>query len=266
MKTTAYCPGCKNEIRRADVDFDDWMVHCGDCGAETPVADLHFEAFDDDPADNDSLPKGVTIKSGFDSMEIRFSLFSLKKIFLGLFVVLFWNGIVSIFLSLAVAAVCYNALGYVPKWLPVPGLEDGKPIMNDQVMGWGMTIFLCLFLTPFLAVGGYMLLYFLLRIVGWTKVTLAPRQCRVATGMWILSRWRNFHAQDIKSVKRAVAYDHSRTDDDNFRVELETSGTPVKFGTLLSEEQQLWLIRILKRALKDKNRNDFSQLASRLRR
>ncbi|MDX1681308.1 MAG: hypothetical protein R3242_11335 [Akkermansiaceae bacterium] len=266
MDKNPHCPECQKAINQSEIDLDGWMACCTGCGSEVPLNELDYRAQDMERSELNQLPKGVTLKPGFDHLEIQFSLFSLKQTLVALGICLFWNGIVSVFLSLAVAAVCYNAMGYVPDWIPVPGLEDGKPVMNDQVMGWGMTIFFCLFLTPFVAIGFYLLFYLIMRIGGWTKILLDPRLCRISTGISFLSRQRNFQPGDIRSIKRVVRYDKGRTDADNYRIEMKTGGKPVKFGGMLSEEQQLWIIHLLRKALLGNKPVDFAQLASRFHR
>jgi len=66
----------------------------------------------------------------------------------------------------------------------------------------------------------------------------------------------------IQPVNRVTRHDRGRTDDGNFRIEMKTPGRPVKFGGMLSEEQQLWLIALLKRTLLSDGPVHFAGLPS----
>ncbi len=243
MPDVPYCPVCGAEIRKTEVNLDKWIVRCRDCGEESPLADVEFAPPQQDAEPVSTTPPRITLRPGLEHLEIQISLFSLPKFLLFLFIACFWNGIVSVFLGLAIAAVCYQILGYVPDWLPVLGLREGKPVMNDEVMGPGMTIFLCLFLTPFVAIGSYMILQVLLLLFGWTRILIHPDQSSITTGIGFVGYKRAFDPTAVRSVQHS-AYS-SQNGNAQYRIEMVTRGKTIKFGNLLSESQQTWLVNLL---------------------
>ena len=80
-------------------------------------------------------------------------------------IALFWNGIVSVFVLVATASTLQLFDVGVPEWFPAPNL--GK-----TPMGTGMTIFLWIFLTPFIVIGLAMIGAFLSSLAGRTEVQL----------------------------------------------------------------------------------------------
>ena len=179
-----------------------------------------------------------------------------------LFVTLFWNGILSVFLSLAAAAVYYNLFGPVPDWFPTPGLEDGKPIMNDKVMGVGMTIFFCLFLTPFVIAGFWLFVNTLLRLFGATKIVLTKNYSYVSTGISIICLKSTFDPKNVKSIKFSLSK-LNQEGQQNHVIEIVSSKI-TKFGLLLSEKQQDWVIALLKLLLIPKRLSKLSNKVPKL--
>lgn len=258
MADVPYCPSCGAEIHKNEVNLDQWIVRCRDCGEDSPLAEVEFGPSERESKAIAATPPRITLLPGFDSLEIRISLFSLPKLLLSLFVACFWNGIVSVFLSLAVAAVCYQILGHVPDWLPVPGLQDGKPVMNDQVMGPGMTTFLCLFLTPFVAIGSYMILQVLLLLFGRTRIVIDPHRSYLTTGIACFQYKRVFDSTAVRSIYRAA---HNRSNgQEQYQIELVTRDKTLKFGYLLSDAQQDWLVEFLTALLVRKRSNSNNPL------
>src|SRR5205823_132174 len=107
---------------------------------------------------------------------------------------LFWNGIVSVFVFFALNATLH--LWHVPRpgWFPAPKMNGGE-------MGAGMTIFLWLFLTPFILIGLAMLAGFLSALGGRTEVTVQGGQAVLYSGIGPLGRRRRFNAELVKEVR-----------------------------------------------------------------
>lgn len=258
MPDVPYCPSCGAEIHKNEVNLDQWIVRCRDCGEESPLAEVEFGPSERESKAIAATPPRISLHPGFDNLEIRISLFSLPKLLLSLFVACFWNGIVSIFLMLAIAAVCYQILDHVPAWLPVPGLQEGKPVMNDQVMGPGMTTFLCLFLTPFVAIGSYMILQVLLLLFGRTRIVIDSHRSFITTGIACFQYKRVFDPTAVRSIYRAVH--NSNKGQEQYQIELVTRDKTLKFGYLLSEAQQDWLVRLLTTVLVRKRSPENHQI------
>ena len=123
-----HCPSCDYHITQQDINITEGVALCSKCGQLSQLSELNYLRFSANGSVQDT-PKQVHLVTDREQIKIKISLFSIFSFLGSLFVAVFWCGITSVFLSLAVAAVCYNTIGYVPDWLPVPGLEDGKPCL-----------------------------------------------------------------------------------------------------------------------------------------
>ncbi len=238
-----HCPHCDHQILSEEINITEGVAHCGDCGSLVPLSQLNYSG----KPHRETLshpPEKIRVLPGHERMEIHVSLVSLPKFLASLLVTLFWNGIVSVFLSLAVAALIYQIQGSIPEWFPVPGLEDGKPVMNGEVMGPGMTAFLCLFLTPFVVIGTAMLGNTLLRLGGSTRIVIDPLRSHVSTGISFLRISRSFDPWKVVSVDTALNK-MNQQGQENYHIALESTKT-IRFGRLLSEEQMDWVVTLLR--------------------
>lgn len=105
----------------------------------------------------------------------------------------FWNGIVSVFVFVNVASTL-NLLGIpVPEAFPAPTME-GEP------MGWGMTLFLWIFLTPFILVGLGILAALVGALMGRTVVRLRPGEGVVFSGIGSWGKRQRFDPGSIRTV------------------------------------------------------------------
>lgn len=230
----------------SDINIGEGVALCSGCGELNRLSDLNYSGSTTEETLSKSY-KDISISSDINQIEVSISLFSMTR-FLGSFAfALFWNGIISVFLSLAVAAVYFNLFGPVPDWFPVPGLKDGKPIMNDEVMGVGATIFLCAFLTPFVVVGIGMIINTLLRLFGTTQIVIDKNNSYVSTGISFIRWKRRFDPTNVKSVKYILSK-FNQEDQSNYLIEI-SSAKCVKFGLLLSEEQKNWASSFLRAVL-----------------
>ncbi len=241
-----YCPNCNDEIMPHDINITEGVALCPGCGELNRLSDLNFSGSTTDETLSEPS-KDIIVNSDSDQIEVSISLYSITLFLISLAVTLFWNGIVSVFLSLAVAAVYFNLFGPVPDWFPVPGLEGGKPIMNGEVMGVGMTIFFCAFLTPFVLVGTGMIINTLLRLFGTTQIVIDKNYSYVSTGISFLRLKRQFDPTNVTSVKDVLSK-WNQEDQYNYVIEI-TSTKTVKFGLLLSEKQRDWASSFLRAVL-----------------
>ncbi len=244
-----YCPVCDQEIVPADINIVEGVVLCSECGELSRLSDLIFSGSTTEEILSKSS-NDIIINSNNGKIEVSISLFSITKFLTSLAVSIFWNGIVSVFLSLAVAAIYYNLFGPVPDWFPTPGLKDGRPIMNDEVMGVGMTIFFCAFLTPFVVIGSGMIINTLLRLFGTTDIVIDKYNSYVSTGISFLRFKRKFDPLNVKAVRYALSK-LNQENQKNYVIEIQSSKT-VKFGMLLSESQQEWVFTFLRVVLVQK--------------
>src|SRR5690606_5426012 len=118
------CPNCDCVITQEQINIKEGVALCPSCGTLTRLSQLNYSGTKTLNALK-HIEKGASISSDNDCLRISFSLFSIQKFFVYLGISLFWNGIVSLFVSHAAAAVYYNLFGPVPDWFPTPGLKDG---------------------------------------------------------------------------------------------------------------------------------------------
>jgi hypothetical protein len=147
---------------------------------------------------------------------------------------LFWNGIVSVFVLVALSGTLRNLGITLPHWFPAPNI-------NGSPMSVGMTLFLWIFLTPFILVGLVMIGAFLAALGGRTEVRLRNAEGVVFVGIGTLGYRRRFDASAVKDVR---IDDKQWRDSDGDRqrktyIIIETrEGKLVKFGSMLAEERR----------------------------
>lgn len=158
---------------------------------------------------------------------------------------LFWNGIVSVFVAVALSATLHHLHVPIPDWFPAPK-------MNKAEMGVGMTIFLWLFLTPFIAIGLVMIGAFFSSLAGRTEILVRHAEGMILTGIGPFAWRRRFNAQDVKDVR---IDDRQWRDSDGDRqrktqiiIELG-SGKQIKFGSMLREDRRKFLAAAARKAL-----------------
>ena len=157
----------------------------------------------------------------------------------------FWNGILSVFLCIALAGTLRNLGLPLPHWFP-------EPVMNGSPMSVGMTLFLWLFLTPFILVGLFMIGAFLSCIAGRTEVRINNPEGVVFTGIGTLGYRRRFVTSAVKEVR---VDDRSWRDSDGGRqrktvIVIETrEGKQLKFGSMMTDERRKFVAGALRRVL-----------------
>jgi len=105
----------------------------------------------------------------------------------------FWNGIVAIFICVAISSTLNLSGVRIPEWMP-------RPIMNDAPMTWGNTVCLWLFLLPFMLIGLAMLLGFATSVAGRVEIATNGSMVTVFQGVGPVGRRRRFETSQVKSV------------------------------------------------------------------
>ena len=223
----ALCPGCQNLIRLSEVNFSDRSI----------------EEVVKKPA------RGCSIAETSQGVVITASLRSIGAFIACAGFVLIWISIVSIFLLLTAAGLYSNLIGPLPVWFPSPGLVNGKPQINGGPMGLSETLFLCVFLTPFVIVGIGTACGALVSLIGKVEVVIDEHNSYVATGFGIM-KWRTrFDPHQIREVKFTTSDCHSEGDSSR-SIEI-TADRTVKFGSSLPPERKKWMWAALKSLLRN---------------
>lgn len=135
------CPTCGGIIAPEDINVEEDIAFCRACNRLHPFSQLARSVYVGD-VDLEHSPRGTWFDlSGFDIV-IGASHRSLRQAFGALFGMLFWNGILSVFVLLNLTATLRH-MG-----VNVPSVSTTQPQFGSH--GAGMTIFLWVFLTPFI--------------------------------------------------------------------------------------------------------------------
>jgi len=229
-----YCPACGEPISAEQMNLAEGVALCPSCGQLSRLADVLNAA---GPAAEllEQTPPGCRVSMWGQEIRVLAPLRSGGALIGTLFFALFWNGIVSVFLLIALAGLYTNLVGPLPVWFPAPKMDHPMPL--------GMTLFLCVFLLPFIAIGASLLATALLYAAGKIEVLIGDSQAVVKTGVGFLVWRRRF---DPTQVHRVTIGKSSWKSDDQAKelIAIEADRT-IKFGTLLPDERREWLQTVL---------------------
>lgn len=243
---TPTCPKCRQVIPGDDINVGADVAFCRGCNISHQLSVIGRGSGIDPKIDLTRPPKGAWQRGSALGTVIGATHRSLSGAIGAFAFAAFWNGIVSIFVALALASTL-ALLGLPrPAWFPAP-------VMNGGAIGAGMTIFLWLFLTPFILVGVAMIAAFFSCLGGRTEVQVREWQGELFTGVGPIGWRRKFKTEDVKDV-RIEDRQWRDSDGDSRRsthILLEmTEGKPLKFGSSLSHERRHFIAAALKEALR----------------
>lgn len=244
MKTPA-CPKCGGVIPGEDINVGGDLAFCRPCHLAHPFSLLVRGNGIDPKLDLARPPAGAWMRHSALGTIVGATHRSWGGAAGLLAIGVFWNGIVSVFVLVALAATMSHLGWERPEWFPAPE-------MNQKSMGLGITIFLWIFLTPFIAVGLAMVAGFLLCLGGRTEVRLRDLQGEIFTGIGPIGHKRRFQSEGVKDVRIS---DQSWTDSDGDRrrkteIILDRGEEkPIKFGSSLPEARRQFVAAALRQAL-----------------
>lgn len=246
------CP-CGQDIPIADINVAEGVALCRGCGKLSRLMDLATPLEDAAAieAANAPPPKGCRIDDFGGQVVLVASARSLTTAGPLLFFAAFWNSIVSVFVLIAIAGLWTSFIGPIPSWFPAPAANSGSGGSNNSIgsgMPLGMTLFLCIFLIPFVAIGLGVLCAALVSLLGRVEVRLRGPDGVVFTGIGPIGWRRRFDAASVKAVK----FVESSVETNGKRQKLigiETEQKTVKFGSVLTDQRRAWLAGALKTVL-----------------
>jgi hypothetical protein len=209
-------------------------------------------------------PHGAWARGGPDNMELFASHHKPVDALQALGVCVFWNSGISVFLVVAILNTL-NLLGVqVPNWVVLRNDDDGSE------MGVGGTLFMWLFLTPFILIGLGMFVWVLNCFFGRTILRIGHSDGELFTGgIGPFGCTRRFNALEVSDV----LYVDRRWRDSNGRDERITQGVlvfrdgkEIEFGLNCPPERLQFLVAGAKTTLRslvgeellDTNDNDSS--------
>lgn len=242
---TPTCPKCRRVIAGDDINVSADVAFCRACNVTHALSSLAHGSGIDPEVDLSRPPQGAWQRATALGTLIGATHRSVSGAFFTFAFAAFWNGVVSIFVGLALSSTLVQLGLQRPSWLP-------KPIMNGGPMDLGMTIFLWLFLTPFILIGLSVIAAFLLCLAGRTEVRVSDWQAQVFSGIGSLGWRRKFRTDLVKDVRieeREWRGRHGRRRTTQYILADLTEGKPVKFGSGLSEERRQFVAAALRNAV-----------------
>ncbi len=243
---TPRCPKCQRTIPAADVNVANDVAFCRVCNAAHPLSELVHEPEIDPNVDLTRPPAGAWYRSTGLGSNIGATHRSFGAAIGLLAVTLFWNGIVSVFVVLAIGSTLHLLQWPIPSWFPSSQMKGG------EFAGWGMTIFLWLFLTPFIVIGTVMFVAFLSALGGRTEVRIHHTQGEVFTGIGPLGWRRRFNAEGVKAVRienQTWRDKHGRDQNKTHLVIEPLTGKRIKFGSMLRDDRRDFVVAAVRKAL-----------------
>ncbi|TVQ60434.1 MAG: hypothetical protein EA379_08140 [Phycisphaerales bacterium] len=252
------CPTCRSEVTPDDVNIAEGVAVCRSCGGMHRLSRL-IEAASDAAAIGDEPPPGCRVTETAHGVHL---LCPARCVSIGAFMTLFtlfWNAIVSVFLLVLAGAVYTHVIGPLPSWAPLPDPKgkDGEP------MSVGATIFLAVFLFPFVLVGAVTAIIAAYSWFGRVEADLSDAHGEVRSGVGRLRWTRRFDATRVRSIQMRESKIQSSTsmggasrhrNSMNSRPSMEIvieADREIHLGRSLTETRRTWLAAMLRALLLD---------------
>ena len=233
----AMCPECHAQLDAADVNVSESVALCRECEKLIRLSQL-LKVEDKRKLAHElkgEAPAGTWARDDGRGMVVGASMRSFPTAMGLLFMCLFWNGIVSVFVALVLASTLKHMGIALPASFPAPK-------MNGAPMSVGMTVFMWLFLTPFVLIGLGLMGAFLSALGGRVEVSVDRESGKVFEGIGLLGRTRRFDVHRVKDVrledKQWTDRDGSRRNRGNITIEADKT---IDFGSGLSVERRRFL-------------------------
>jgi hypothetical protein len=235
------CSKCGQEIGSDNINVANDVAYCRDCNLSYRLSELTCDEVSTVVFDFDHPPKGAWFAIDRDATVIGATNRNPANAAGFLFFALFWNGILSIFLLFAAAAGLRHLGISLPVWFPAPR-------MDGEDMSVGMTIFLWVFLMPFVLVGLFVAGAALSSLFGRTEVRINEVEATVFTGIGALGWRRRFDPSQVKDIR--THRKHNSEGNDTLTILVETrEGKQIKLGSLLSNERRQFVLAALRKRL-----------------
>jgi hypothetical protein len=244
LSVTPTCPRCKQVIPSEDINVANDIAFCRSCNLSHSLAALASGSVVDENVDLSRPPAGTWFQREGDGMVVGATHRSFGQAFGLLFFALFWNGIVSVFVSLAIASTLQHLGVSLPGWLPPHFLKPTN-------IPLGLTLFLWVFLTPFIAVGLVVAFSFLSCLAGRTEIRVQGGEADLFSGVGPVGLRKRFLTTNVRDVR---IEDRRWRDSDgdsrrNSQIIIETDQKPIKFASMLTQERRRFVAGAAKKEL-----------------
>ncbi|MEL7264161.1 MAG: hypothetical protein AAFN70_06935 [Planctomycetota bacterium] len=246
------CPHCNVAIQLDDRDLSAGIGTCPGCGKIWEDSQLIDDrSTPGNLAINDPPPVGCSLRTDSGRTTIYVAKFAIANMLACLGVAIFWNGIVSVFLWHFICALLANLCNGLPAGIPCMDIDDGWPQMNDEPMKWGSTIFLGVFLIPFVCIGLAIVWAFLQSTIGRLWVRIESTHVSYRDGLPFLSRRKRFDTSTTRSVTmRTGNWDASTVQEGSATLIKTSDGQEHLIGRDLPPTKAEWLYLQLNAALR----------------
>jgi len=251
---TPTCPQCGNTIAANDVNVANDLAFCRACNLSSSLSDLTHGAAPDRDVDLSMPPPGAWYRDNGTEKVIGATGRSIPAALGLLAMAAFWNGVTSLFVLVVLSSTLLHLGVRLPAYFPSPMTQAG------QQMSVGMTIFMWLFLTPFILIGLAMLAGVLSYLIGNVEVKLNDTRGAVYNGYGKVGFKKEFQIADVTAVRldfqrhRSQRHGHD-THSRRIVIELE-GGRSIKFGSFLNEPRMNFVFSALNTALGREPRRD----------
>lgn len=254
------CPVCRKEIGPDDVNVGADVAYCRACNSASKLSAIAGEFSDRREALREQVTGGVgggsqdsaggggeTIPApdllhpprGYwyrdDGMEARVgaSCRSVGNAAFMLVFALFWNSVVSVFVVTNIASTLQHMGVSLPAWFPSPsgGQGAGMPL--------GMTVFLWLFLAPFIAIGLFTLAMAVTALVGHVEVRVREARGTVFVGVGPVGWRRRFDVPGVRQVR--IGETAWRENNRTKPVVVLVGEEELRFGSMLSHDKRMFI-------------------------
>jgi len=242
---TPTCPKCLRIIFGEDLNVAADVALCRSCHVTYKLSELARGTGIDPAVDLSRPPQGAWQRTSGLGTVIGASLRSVGGAVATFFFAGFWNGIVSIFVALALASTLKHLGVSYPDWFPTPEMNGGP-------MGVGMTLFLWLFLTPFILIGLTMIAAFLACLGGRTEVRIRHSEGQIFSGIGPFGFRKRFVPGNVKDVrieeKTWTSNRGAPRTSRHIQIDLH-EGKPLKLGSSFTDERRQFVAAALRKAL-----------------
>ncbi len=244
LSVTPTCPRCKRVIPSEDVNVAKDIAFCRNCDLSHSLSALISGNSVDTDVDLSRPPAGTWVQRQGDGLVVGATNRSLGQAFGLLVFALFWNGIVSVFVLLVATATLQHLGLRPPAWFPAAFTKPGH-------VSVGTTVFLWLFLTPFIAVGMLVFSSALSCLAGRTEIRLQGKEGTLFTGIGPLGFRKRLNSTDVKDVRieDRTWQDNRGAARHNTQIVIDTGLKPIRFGSMLTADRRRFLAGALKQEL-----------------
>jgi hypothetical protein len=232
-----FCPQCDAIIEPASINIAQGIALCPNCGKLSSIVDISVRKR---PTATilSKIPSGCSIIDLGDKIVVEVSLRSVGNSIRIIFMALFWNTILFMFLINALGGLYLNLVGPLPVWYPPPVMDGGK------MMSLGEAVDLSIFLIPFGVIGIGFICGALVIVWGSIKVEMNDSEGKVVKGFGFLAWRQRFDPREVEQVAFDDSGGESATQS-SYEIVIKADQT-IAFGSMLQDRRKEWLEAMLR--------------------